>query len=62
MTSYTTETGRILTDADVDAIVAEVESAEYDVEALRTRRGVAAPPWVRSAGARGKEPHDVTAA
>ena len=38
MTSYTTETGRILTDADVDVIAAEIESSEYEVEALKTRR------------------------
>ena len=38
MTSYTTTTGRILTEADIDAVAAEVESAEYDVEVLKTRR------------------------
>ena len=38
MIIYTTQTGRILTDADVDAIAAEVETAEYDVDALETRR------------------------
>lgn len=36
--TYTTSTGRKLTDADLDAIVEEVESAEYDVEELKTRR------------------------
>lgn len=38
MTTHTTKTGRTLTDADFDAIADEVESAEYDVEALKTRR------------------------
>ena len=38
MTTYRTKTGRTLTDADLDAIADEVESAEYDIEALKTRR------------------------
>ncbi len=36
--TYTTETGRKLTDADLDAIAEEVEVAEYDVEGLKARR------------------------
>lgn len=38
MTNYTTKTGRALTDFDLDAIAENVESAEYDVEVLKTRR------------------------
>lgn len=36
--TYTTATGRVLTDDDVDAIAEEVEHAEYDVEELKARR------------------------
>lgn len=36
--TYTTATGRKLTEADLDAIAEEVESADYDVEELKTRR------------------------
>lgn len=36
--TYTTASGRKLTDADLDAIADEVEGAEYDVEELKTRR------------------------
>lgn len=36
--TYTTATGRKVTDADLDAIADEVEVAEYDVEELKTRR------------------------
>jgi predicted transcriptional regulator len=38
MTTRKTRTGRPLTDADLDAIADEVESADYDVAALKTRR------------------------
>ena len=38
MTTYKTKTGRTLTDDDVDTIADEVESADYDVEELKTRR------------------------
>ncbi len=38
MTIRMTKTGRVLTDADLDAIAEEVESTDYDVEALKTRR------------------------
>ena len=38
MTTYKTNTGRILTEADLDAIAEEVETSDYDVEALRKRR------------------------
>ncbi|HET8739779.1 MAG TPA: ribbon-helix-helix protein, CopG family [Acidimicrobiia bacterium] len=37
-TEHRTRTGRTLTDDDIDAIAREVEKAEYDVEALKTRR------------------------
>jgi uncharacterized protein (DUF4415 family) len=36
--TYTTASGRELTDDDLDTIAAEVEHAEYDVEELKTRR------------------------
>lgn len=36
--TYTTATGRVLTDHDLDAIAEEVEHGDYDVEALKTRR------------------------
>lgn len=36
--TYTTASGRLLTDDDLDAIAEEVEHAEYDVEELKTRR------------------------
>jgi hypothetical protein len=35
---HRTRTGRTLTENDIDAIAREVEDAEYDVEALKTRR------------------------
>jgi hypothetical protein len=35
---HRTRSGRALTDDDIDAIAREVEEAEYDGEALRTRR------------------------
>ncbi|MDH4276726.1 MAG: hypothetical protein OEW83_01445 [Acidimicrobiia bacterium] len=38
MTAHKTKTGRILTDADLDALADEVETTEYDVEELQTRR------------------------
>lgn len=38
MTTYKTKTGRALTDDDLDTIADEVESADYDVEELKTRR------------------------
>jgi hypothetical protein len=38
MTTRKTKTGRTLTDADLDAMADEVEAADYDVEALKTRR------------------------
>ena len=36
--NYRTKTGRELTDADVEAIAAEVERADYDVQELKARR------------------------
>ena len=33
-----TKTGRTLTDADLDALADEVESADYDIEELKSRR------------------------
>lgn len=36
--TYTTATGRVLTDDDLDTIAEEVEHADYEVEELKTRR------------------------
>lgn len=36
--NYTTATGRVLADDDLDAIAEEVEHTEYDIEGLKTRR------------------------
>lgn len=36
--TYTTQSGRRLTDDDIEAIADEVASRDYDVEALKTRR------------------------
>ena len=36
--TYTTASGRVLTEADLDAIADEVEHAEFDVDALKQRR------------------------
>ncbi len=36
--TYQTQTGRVLTDEDIDRIAAEVEAADYDIEELRVRR------------------------
>jgi hypothetical protein len=38
MTTHKTKTGRTLTEADIDALAEEVETADYDVEELKTRR------------------------
>ena len=39
MTTHKTATGRILADADLDAIAEEVETSDYDIETLRKRPG-----------------------
>ncbi len=36
--TYQTRTGRVLTDSDIARIAAEVETSEYDIEELKTRR------------------------
>ena len=36
--TYQTKTGRALSDAEVEAISQEVETADYDVEELKARR------------------------
>ena len=36
--TYTTASGRVLIEADLDAIADEVEHAEFDVDALKQRR------------------------
>lgn len=38
MTNRTTKSGRELSDAELDAIADEVETTDYDVEALKERR------------------------
>ncbi|MCY4492895.1 MAG: ribbon-helix-helix protein, CopG family [Acidimicrobiaceae bacterium] len=38
MTARKTATGRILTEADLDAIAEEVETSDYDIAALHKRR------------------------
>ena len=38
MTTHETKTGRTLTDADIDALAQEVETTDYDVQELETRR------------------------
>ncbi|MFN3215866.1 MAG: ribbon-helix-helix protein, CopG family [Acidimicrobiales bacterium] len=38
MTTHKTKTGRTLTDADIDALAQEVETTDYDVQELETRR------------------------
>ena len=35
--TYKTRTGRILTDADVEALAEEIKMSDYDIEALRQR-------------------------
>jgi hypothetical protein len=37
--TYRTKSGRELTDADIEALATEVESAEYDIDRLKPRRG-----------------------
>jgi uncharacterized protein (DUF4415 family) len=36
--SYKTKSGRVLSDEDLDALSVEVETGEYDIEVLKTRR------------------------
>jgi len=36
--TYTTPSGRKLTDADIEAIADDVATKDYDVEAIKTRR------------------------
>ena len=36
--TYQTRTGQVLTDSDVARIAAEVETTDYDIEELKTRR------------------------
>ena len=38
MTKYKTKTGRVLTDAEIDAIADEVETTDYDIEVLKSRK------------------------
>ena len=38
MTQRTTKTGRIINDAELDAIADEVETTDYDIERLKARR------------------------
>lgn len=36
--TYVTKTGRILTDADIDAIATDIEQTDFDVETVKARR------------------------
>lgn len=38
MTTHRTKSGRILTDAEIDALADEVETTDYDIDVLKTRR------------------------
>ena len=38
MTTHKTKSGRVLTDAEIDALADEVEVVDYDIEVLKTRR------------------------
>ncbi len=38
MTTHRTKSGRILTDAEIDALADEVETADYGIDVLKTRR------------------------
>ena len=38
VTAHETVSGRVLTDTDLDALAEEVETSDYDLEALRKRR------------------------
>ena len=51
MITYKTKTGRTLTEGDLEAIVAEVESSDYEVDVLAARR--------RGRPAMGSGPDDV---
>lgn len=51
MTTRKSKTGRTLTDDELDAIAAEVETADYDIQELKTRR--------RGRPAMGRGPADV---
>ncbi len=45
--TYQTRTGKVLTDSDIARIAAEVETTEYDIEELKTRRrGYFFQPWM----------------
>ncbi|MCB0973848.1 MAG: CopG family transcriptional regulator [Actinobacteria bacterium] len=37
MPSYSTKSGRTLTEADLDGLAEQVESADYDIEQLKSR-------------------------
>ena len=38
MTTHRTKSGRILTDAEIDALADEVETTDYDIADLKSRR------------------------
>ena len=38
MTTHKTKTGRVLTDAEIDALADEDETTDYDIEDLKSRR------------------------
>jgi uncharacterized protein (DUF4415 family) len=47
--AYKTRTGKVLTDADIEAIADEVEQRNYDVEALMSRRRGRGRPMIGDA-------------
>jgi uncharacterized protein (DUF4415 family) len=47
--TYTTRTGKVLTDADIEAIADEVEQTDYDVEVLMARRRGRGRPMIGDA-------------
>jgi hypothetical protein len=47
--TYTTRTGKVLTDADIEAIADEVEQGDYDVEVLMSRRRPRGRPMIGDA-------------
>lgn len=47
--TYKTRTGKVLTDADIEAIADEVEQRDYDVEVLMTRRRGRGRPMIGDA-------------
>jgi uncharacterized protein (DUF4415 family) len=47
--TYRTRTGKVLTDADIEAIADEVEQTDYDVDVLMSRRRGRGRPMIGDA-------------